>query len=391
MNLKKLFCFVALLSTVCTTSIAKADDHETDDQENSITKSDDRKTDDQEHLNQATTMSIQKKCFQTNRRQIANLYRQVRSNCKNRLKNSAACLQSKTELEIAKADAKTKIETCTASNGSAPTAPVTAPVIVPVLANCQFQGKTIASGQSVMAYQSASVASGSTCGSQSRLCTNGTLSGAYTFGSCTVAQAPAPIPVPVPVLASCQFQGKTIASGQSVTAYQSASVASGSTCGSQSRLCTNGTLSGAYTFGSCIVAQAPAPIPVPVPVLASCQFQGKTIASGQSTTAYQAASVPFGVMCSSQPRVCNNGTLSGAYTFAACTTTAAPALDGAAIYTQNCAGCHGPVGSSAVMGRSAAQISTAFLNISSHKSRANIMALTPAEISAMARALGGTP
>ena len=322
MNLKKLFCFVALLSTVCTTSIAKADDHETDDQENSITKSDDRKTDDQEHLNQATTMSIQKKCFQTNRRQIANLYRQVRSNCKNRLKNSAACLQSKTELEIAKADAKTKIETCTASSGSAPTAPVLAPVSAPVLASCQFQGKTIASGQSVMAYQSASVASGSTCGSQSRLCTNGTLSGAYTLGSCTVAQAP---------------------------------------------------------------------VPVPVPVLASCQFQGKTIASGQSTTAYQAASVPFGVMCSSQPRVCNNGTLSGAYTFAACTTTAAPALDGAAIYTQNCAGCHGPVGSSAVMGRSAAQISTAFLNISSHKSRANIMALTPAEISAMARALGGTP
>ena len=46
--------------------------------------------------------------------------------------------------------------------------------------------------------------------------------------------------------ASCNWNGGTVASGSSVAAYQSSSVAEGSQCVSQQRTCTNGTLSGSY-------------------------------------------------------------------------------------------------------------------------------------------------
>lgn len=51
--------------------------------------------------------------------------------------------------------------------------------------------------------------------------------------------------------ATCTFNGQTVAHGQSVTAYQASSVAAGSSCASQTRTCSNGTLSGSYTFTSC--------------------------------------------------------------------------------------------------------------------------------------------
>lgn len=50
-------------------------------------------------------------------------------------------------------------------------------------------GGTLASGFSVIAYQSSSVASPSSCTSQTRTCTNGTLSGTYTNQTCTVTYA----------------------------------------------------------------------------------------------------------------------------------------------------------------------------------------------------------
>src|SRR3989338_4889438 len=52
---------------------------------------------------------------------------------------------------------------------------------------------------------------------------------------------------------SCTFNGQTIASGSSVTAYQASSVAAGQTCTSQTRTCQNGSLSGSYTNTSCTV------------------------------------------------------------------------------------------------------------------------------------------
>lgn len=47
--------------------------------------------------------------------------------------------------------------------------------------------------------------------------------------------------------------GGTINNGQSVTAYQAASVACGQTCASQTRTCSGGVLSGTYTHQSCSV------------------------------------------------------------------------------------------------------------------------------------------
>ena len=56
-----------------------------------------------------------------------------------------------------------------------------------------------------------------------------------------------------PAAQSCTFNGQTIASGSSVTAYQASSVAAGQTCAAQTRTCQNGSLSGSYTNASCTV------------------------------------------------------------------------------------------------------------------------------------------
>jgi hypothetical protein len=62
--------------------------------------------------------------------------------------------------------------------------------------------------------------------------------------------------------ASCTFNGNTIAPGNSITAYQSSSVASPATCASisQLRTCINGVLTGSYAYSSCMVTIAPGSI-----------------------------------------------------------------------------------------------------------------------------------
>lgn len=163
-------------------------------------------------------------------------------------------------------------------------------------ASCLFNGQSVAHGGSVIAYQNSSVGYGQVCASQNRTCNNGTLSGSYNHTTCNAGGA-----------ASCLFNGNSVAHGQTVTAYQSSTVGYGQSCVSQSRTCTNGTLSGSYTFGSCNSGSA-----------ASCLFNGLTVANGASVTAYQTSTVPFGQSCSSQSRLCTNGTLSGNYAFPSC-------------------------------------------------------------------------
>jgi hypothetical protein len=161
-------------------------------------------------------------------------------------------------------------------------------------------GGTIASGQSVTAYLTSSVSYGSTCSSQTRTCTNGVLSGTYTYSNCTVGG---------PCFCTLPWGGN-IANGASVTAYLASSVACGSTCTFQTRTCATGVLSGSYTYSSCSVAACPL----------SCNLPwGGTIDSGQSITAYLASSVAYGSTCSSQTRTCTNGVLSGTYTYSNCT------------------------------------------------------------------------
>ncbi|MFS4460630.1 hypothetical protein [Bdellovibrio sp. HCB2-146] len=162
--------------------------------------------------------------------------------------------------------------------------------------SCLFNGKTIAHGSNVTAYQSSSVEYGKSCTSEVRSCDNGTLSGSFSYSSCEVG-APS----------ACLFNDRTIPHGQSVTAYLSSSVDFGNSCSKETRVCDNGKLSGTYTFGSCAVG-APK----------SCLFNGRTVAHLETVTAYASSSVDYGQSCASQTRICNNGTLSGAYSYASC-------------------------------------------------------------------------
>ena len=163
-------------------------------------------------------------------------------------------------------------------------------------ASCSLNGQTVAHGSTLIAYQASSVAFGNTCTSETRSCSDGTLSGAYTNTSCAVADA-----------AGCSLNGQTVAHGSTLIAYQASSVAFGNTCISETRSCSDGTLSGAYTNTSCVVADA-----------ASCSLNGQTVAHGSAVTAYQASSVAFGNTCNGETRSCSDGNLTGSYAYTSC-------------------------------------------------------------------------
>ena len=110
------------------------------------------------------------------------------------------------------------------------------------------------------------------------------------------------------VPASCSLNGQIVTHGNTITAYQASSVAFGNTCTGETRSCSNGTLSGAYTNTSCAVADA-----------ASCSLNGQTVAHGSAVTAYQASSVAFGSTCTGETRSCSNGNLTGSYAYTSCT------------------------------------------------------------------------
>jgi hypothetical protein len=86
---------------------------------------------------------------------------------------------------------------------------------------------------------------------------------------------------------SCTFNGKTVASGQSVTAYQAAQVGYGHTCVSQKRTCTNGTLSGSYTFASCTVKTKPDCAPSTVTLGYSCGANNNGCGTWAKTIRYE--------------------------------------------------------------------------------------------------------
>ncbi|NUN05344.1 MAG: hypothetical protein HUU57_06255, partial [Bdellovibrio sp.] len=171
-------------------------------------------------------------------------------------------------------------------------------------ASCLFDGKTIPHGATVAAFMASAVSFGQTCQSEIRACNNGVLSGTAAFASCSAGTE-----------ASCLFNGQTISHTGTVIGFLASTVASGQTCASQTRVCSNGTLSGTYAFSSCS-ENTPR----------SCLFNGQTVAHGQSVTAFASSSVPYGQLCSaqSQVRLCNDGTLSGSYPHAACATNPQP-------------------------------------------------------------------
>lgn len=84
-------------------------------------------------------------------------------------------------------------------------------------------------------------------------------------------------PAPAPAPASCVFNGKTIASGSSVTAFRASSVPYGSTCASESRLCTNGVLSGSFAYASCSVEAPKPPLISSAPLVSNVTTSSVTI------------------------------------------------------------------------------------------------------------------
>ena len=185
--------------------------------------------------------------------------------------------------------------------------------VVSPAASCTWSGQSVAHGASVTAYQAASVPFGSSCVSQTRTCTNGTLSGSYTASSCVVG-----------VASSCTWNNASVQNGQSVTAYQSATVPYGQQCTSQSRVCSSGALSGTYQYSACVVSPA-----------ASCTWSGQSVAHGASVTAYQTASVPNGQQCVSEQRTCTNTQFSGTYQYASCTPEVAQLIANGVACTSN--------------------------------------------------------
>ncbi len=172
-------------------------------------------------------------------------------------------------------------------------------------ASCLFNGQTVPHGGTVTAFQSSSVSAGQACVSEVRSCSNGVLSGSFQFPGCAVN-----------AYRSCTFNGQTIAHGGTVTAFATSTVAYGQTCSSQVRTCNDGTLSGSYIYANCSAGSP-----------ASCNFNGQTISHGGVVTAYAAPTVPFGSSCAAQTRVCNDGYLSGSYSYSSCSANSASACN----------------------------------------------------------------
>ena len=114
-------------------------------------------------------------------------------------------------------------------------------------ASCELNGINIPDGSSVSAYSTPSVPYGSTCPVETRTCSNGSLDGSFSYSSCAADTG-----------SVCSFNGQTVAHGDSVTAYSSDTAAFGSSCNdiSETRSCTNGSLSGSFTFSNCTVDSA---------------------------------------------------------------------------------------------------------------------------------------
>lgn len=183
------------------------------------------------------------------------------------------------------------------NNDPTPNDPIEDFPIVTDPVDCSFNNQIVKNGTEVAAYLNPHGVNGE-CVLEYRMCTNGVLAGSYTYATCNPLEAP-----------SCLFNGVTITSGNSVTAYSSSSVPYGATCSgvAETRVCQDGVLSGSAPYSSCDVA-APR----------SCLFNGQTIPSGETVTAFLTSSAVFGSTCASEKRTCIDGTLSGSAQYATC-------------------------------------------------------------------------
>lgn len=116
-------------------------------------------------------------------------------------------------------------------------------VVKPAPGSCPFNGQSIADGGFVYAYKAPQVVVPATCENEKRYCNGGQLSGTFKYATCEPVDAPS----------TCSFNGTTLQNGQSIKAYEKASVIAPATCESEIRKCSAGALSGSYDFKDCKV------------------------------------------------------------------------------------------------------------------------------------------
>ena len=170
--------------------------------------------------------------------------------------------------------------------------------------NCVLDGESVANGTTIPAFNLPTVPFGSQCQSENRVCDNGSLSGTYSYGSCSVGNP-----------SGCSLDGVNVSHGATITAYEQQTVGSGDTCVSEDQICSNGSLSGSYEYGSCSISSG-----------SSCMFNGETIESGEGAVAFQNSAADSNGHCEFEQRICEDGTLSGSFTHSNCEGGSAPAV-----------------------------------------------------------------
>ncbi len=130
--------------------------------------------------------------------------------------------------------------------------------------SCLFDGREIRNGEFVNAFANSTVGFGDACATEKRVCEDGVLTGSHRFSSCDVG---APL--------ACFHDGKTVGHLESVIAFASSSVPFGSSCNQESRTCFNGVMSGSFAYANCSAG-----------VPKSCLYNGQTVAHGQSVEAF---------------------------------------------------------------------------------------------------------
>jgi hypothetical protein len=159
--------------------------------------------------------------------------------------------------------------------------------------NCLLPwGGQISAGTSVTAYSSATPAGACSSFSQTRTCTNGTLSGSYTSQSCTNGCTGTP--------------WGSVSTGYSNTAYSSSAPPGPCSSYAQTRTCTAGTMSGTYTNTSCTNGCA--------------STAWGSLTNGQTATGYSSQNPANTCAAVSATVTCNNGTMTnaGSYPYASC-------------------------------------------------------------------------
>ena len=130
------------------------------------------------------------------------------------------------------------------------------------------------------------------------------------FGSCSIEPEQYEVETTRREPSNCTLADDTeIKHGAQFVGYEESAVANGQTCKSRIQTCNDG-ITGDYRYSSCSVAASNA-----------CIFNGKIIESGSSVVAYSSETIEYAGQCStiSEPRYCDNGTLSGSFAYSTCT------------------------------------------------------------------------